>query len=209
MLDSTKANTRYDACEQLRITSESKEQVVLALEKLVRDKDPDVADAAQRALRAEAHQEVLAKLGRTIPKSNAELLAETLRDRERENEIKANEEKKVLVSIVIATTPTLEKHTVEEYLGIVSAEVVLGTGFLSEFNAGLGDFLGVRSDKFQNKLKEAKEAALTELRLRAYELHANAILSVDLDYSVLANNMLMVVANGTAVKVEKLSAYNS
>ncbi len=206
MLDSTNANTRYEACEQLRISNVSSEQVVLALEKSLKDKDLDVADAAQRAIRAEAHQQILVKLGRATPKSETELQAETLRGKARENEIKANEEKKkALASIVIVTTPLLEKHTVEEYLGIVSAEVVLGTGFLTEFSASLVDILGVRSDKFQNKLKEAKDAAMRELRMRAYELHANAILSVDLDYSVLTNNMLMVVANGTAVRVEKLT----
>jgi uncharacterized protein YbjQ (UPF0145 family) len=198
MLNSPNASTRYDACEQLRIANESSEQIVIALEKSLEDKDPDVADAAMRALKAEIHQQILAKLGRATPKTEAEIL--------NEKEAKTKEEEiKIFANIVMVTTPMLEKHTVKEYLGIVSAEVVLGTGFLSEFGAGLADMLGVRSDKFQSKLKQAKDAAMRELRTRAYELHANAILGVDLDYSVLSNNMLMVVANGTAVRVETSS----
>jgi uncharacterized protein YbjQ (UPF0145 family) len=112
------------------------------------------------------------------------------------------QEAKELESIIIVTTPTIEGNKIAKYLGIVSAEVVLGTGFLSEFGAGLADLLGVRSDSFQKKLKEAKDAAMTEIRYRAKELDANAIVGVDLDYSVIGNNMLMLVANGTAVKLE-------
>jgi uncharacterized protein YbjQ (UPF0145 family) len=192
LLNSPKANIRYDACEELRLVKESSEQTILALEKALQDKDPDVADAAERALKAEAHQQMLVQLGRATAKT--------------ESEIQKEEEAKTFASIVMVTTPSLENHTVQEYLGIISAEVVLGTGFLSEFGAGLADMLGIRSDKFQNKLKEAKGAAMKELWTRAYELRANAILGVDLDYSVLSNNLLMVVANGTAVRVEPSSS---
>ena len=195
MLNSPKASIRFEACEELRLADKSNEQVIVALEKALEDKDPSVADAALRALRAEAHQQMLGRLGRATPKTKVEIQKE--------------EETKALAGIIMVTTPSLEKYSVKEYLGIVSAEVVLGTGFLSEVGSGLADMLGARSDKFQNKLKDAKEAALQELRTRAYEVRANAILGVDLDYSVLSNNMLMVVANGTAVRVEMLSQYNS
>ena len=192
MLNSPKASTRYDACEELRVANESGEQVILALEKMLHDKDTGVANAAQRALDAEVHQQMLIKLGRPVSRTQAE----TQRD----------EEAKVLAAIVMVTTPSVENYSVKEYFGIVSAEVVIGTGFLSEFGAGLADMLGIRADKFQSKLKDAKGAAMRELLMRAYELHANAVLGVDLDYSVLGNNLLMVVANGTAVRIEQTSA---
>jgi len=188
MLDSPKSSIRYDACEELRVANESSEQVILALEKTLGDPDPEVAEAAKKALQAEKHRQMLETLGRPLPRTDEEMRLE--------------EETKALSGIIMATTPSIERYWVAEYLGIISAEVVLGTGFLSEFGAGLADLLGVRADNFQNKLKHAKEAAMRELRLRAYELNANAILAVDLDYSVLSNNLLMVVASGTAVRIE-------
>jgi len=185
MLNSSKADTRFDGCEQLRVARESSEAAVLALEKVTQDKEKWVADAAKNALDAEVHQETLVRLGlRTAP----EIPKET----------------KELSEIIIVTTPTIEGRKISQYLEIVSSEVVLGTGFLSELNAEIADMLGDRADKFQEKLKAAKTTALTELRKRGYALHANAIVGVDLDYAVLGRNMLMVVANGTAVILEPL-----
>lgn len=194
MLESPKADTRYDACEQLRVSKESSEKVILALEKTLQDNNAEVADAAKRALKADVHQQMLNQMGRPVIRT--------------EEEIQEEIESKAFASIIMVSTPSLENYTVTEYLGIVSSEVVLGTGLLSELGAGIADMFGTRSTKFQNKLKDAKSVAMNELRKRAHELHANAILSVDLDYSVLESNILMVVANGTAVKVETITTNN-
>ena len=53
-----------------------------------------------------------------------------------------------------------EGYTITSYLGIVSGQTVLGTGFLSEFKASFSDFFGVQSDAFADKLEEAKQAAM-------------------------------------------------
>jgi uncharacterized protein YbjQ (UPF0145 family) len=108
---------------------------------------------------------------------------------------------KELGAILLVTTPAIEGARVIQYLGVVSAEVVLGTGLLSELGADLADFFGGRASEFQNKLAEAKEAAMNELRKKAHAVGGNTVLGVDLDYSVIKSNMLMVVANGTAVKL--------
>jgi uncharacterized protein YbjQ (UPF0145 family) len=52
-------------------------------------------------------------------------------------------------------------------------------------------------------LRGAREAAIKHMREQAAELGADAIVGVDLDYEVLGkeNGMMMVVANGTAVKL--------
>jgi uncharacterized protein YbjQ (UPF0145 family) len=63
---------------------------------------------------------------------------------------------------------------------------------------------GSRAEMFQGKLQDAKTVAITGLRKRAHEIQANAIIGVDLDYAVIGKNMLMVVANGTAVILELL-----
>jgi formylglycine-generating enzyme required for sulfatase activity len=50
MLDSPKASVRYDACESLRVAPSLDDAAKAALERASDDPDPDVRDAAQRAL---------------------------------------------------------------------------------------------------------------------------------------------------------------
>jgi uncharacterized protein YbjQ (UPF0145 family) len=193
MLSSKRAETRFDACEELRVGRETSVEAVRALEKTTRDPEKWVADAALHALEADIHYEIVKQLG---------LLPEKFLVREQEEKaLRLKTEK--LAGIILVTTPSIDGRKVLEYLGIVSSEVVLGTGFLTELSASFTDFFGLRDDKFQEKLKDAKDAALTELRRKAFDLNADAVLGVDLDYSVLANNMLMVMANGTAVRLEE------
>ena len=48
----------------------------------------------------------------------------------------------------------------------------------------------------------AKDAALGDLIEEARALGANAVVGIDLDYETVGESMLMVSANGTAVRVE-------
>lgn len=96
-------------------------------------------------------------------------------------------------------------YTIKRYLGIVSGEVVLGTGFLSEFSASFSDFLGTKSGAFASKLEEAKNTALNRMMQRSAEQGGNAIIGVDFDYITFSNNIIGVVANGTSVLIEKIS----
>jgi uncharacterized protein YbjQ (UPF0145 family) len=104
-------------------------------------------------------------------------------------------------SLIVTTTYSVEGRAIVQYLDVVTAEVVLGTGFLSELGAGLADFLGTRAESFQKKLREAKNAALRELRHQAVEMDADAIVGMALNYMTFANNLLMLSASGTAVKL--------
>ena len=105
--------------------------------------------------------------------------------------------------MIISTTPTLEGHPIQEYLGIVTSETIIGANVLKDIMAGLRDFFGGRSESYERVLIEAKETALKELSERAAARGANAIVGVDLDYETVgeSGSMLMVVASGTAVRV--------
>lgn len=94
-------------------------------------------------------------------------------------------------------------YRIKKYIGIVSGQVVLGTGFLSEFTASFSDFFGVQSDKFAIKLEQAKNAALEKLVKKSDIKGGNAIIGVDFDYITFHGNMIGVVANGTSVVIEK------
>jgi hypothetical protein len=64
MLNSPDANTRYDACQGLRVADESSEAAVLALEKATQDNDSGVAERARAALQSDVHQMMLRKMRR-------------------------------------------------------------------------------------------------------------------------------------------------
>ncbi|MDE2981237.1 MAG: heavy metal-binding domain-containing protein [Gemmatimonadota bacterium] len=106
--------------------------------------------------------------------------------------------------MIITTTPTLERHRVRDYLGIVTGEAIIGANIFKDILAGIRDIVGGRSVSYENALREAREEALREMAEEARARGAGAVVGVDLDYEVLGaqNGMLMVSASGTAVALE-------
>jgi uncharacterized protein YbjQ (UPF0145 family) len=103
-------------------------------------------------------------------------------------------------AMIVTTTPNVEGHQIAEYLGIVVGEAILGANVFRDVFAGIRDIVGGRSGAYEATLAEARGTALRELEERAAEKGANAVVGVDLDYEVV-NNMLMVSASGTAVRL--------
>ena len=105
--------------------------------------------------------------------------------------------------MIITTTPSVEGRPVEEYLGIVSGEAIMGANVFKDIFAGIRDIVGGRSGAYEKELRRAKEIAMQEMGDNARHMGADAILSVDLDYETVGANgsMLMVSASGTAVKL--------
>lgn len=113
------------------------------------------------------------------------------------------EKHRLLENMFSTTGFDFEGYNIVSYKGVVGGQVVLGTGFLSEFKASFADFLGNESDKFAEKLEKAKEAAMRRMTVNAMKRGGNAIIGIDFDYITFPNNMIGVVANGTAVVIEK------
>ena len=106
--------------------------------------------------------------------------------------------------MIISTTDSIEGRTIASYLGVVSGDAVMGTNVFRDMFAGLRDLVGGRSGSYEKELRKAKQLALEEMAEDAKELGADAVVGVDLDYEHLGNegrSMLMVSANGTAVKL--------
>jgi uncharacterized protein YbjQ (UPF0145 family) len=106
--------------------------------------------------------------------------------------------------MIITTTDSVEGRQVASYLGVVSGDAVMGTNIFKDFFAGIRDIVGGRSGAYEQELQKAKAFALEDMQARAEELGADAIIAVDLDYESIASDktcMLMVSANGTAVKL--------
>lgn len=104
--------------------------------------------------------------------------------------------------MIVSTTSTLQGKEIEEYLGIVSGEVIMGANVVRDFLAGITDIIGGRSGAYENKLAEGREVALNEMKEKARTLGANGVIGVDLDFETLREGMMMVIATGTAVRVK-------
>lgn len=103
--------------------------------------------------------------------------------------------------MLLTTTNTVEGHRIDQYYGIVSGESIIGANVFRDFLAGIRDFVGGRSQAYEEVLREAKDTALLEMSQQAERLGANAVIGVDLDYETANGSMLMVTASGTAVRI--------
>jgi len=114
--------------------------------------------------------------------------------------------------ILVTTTSSVEGINVKQYLKPVSAHVVEGTNFFSDFFASFSDVFGGRSQTYQRQLSSLYNEAIDLLKRSAYEVGANCILGlrVDLDeISGKGKSMFMITATGTAVKIESTSKAQS
>ena len=112
----------------------------------------------------------------------------------------------------LVTTHSVPGREVQEALGIVSAECVLGIYGSRDFFGNYDqDFIAGRSDTHQKALREARETCLNELAEEASGRGADAVVGVDLDYSVGVAGygelsgplraMVLLVVSGTAVRL--------
>ena len=105
--------------------------------------------------------------------------------------------------MIVTTTPTVEGRPVQQYLGVVTGEVIVGANMFRDLFASIRDIVGGRSGSYDDVLARARMQALEEMKQFAAGMGGNAVVGVDLDYEVLGANgsMLMVSATGTAVVV--------
>ena len=103
--------------------------------------------------------------------------------------------------MIIVTTDSIEGRRVGQYLGVVSGDAIVGANMFRDFFARVRDVVGGRAGGYEKALRGAKDAAMEDMVEEARQLGADAILAVDLDYETIGDSMLMVSANGTAVRL--------
>ena len=107
--------------------------------------------------------------------------------------------------LFISTTNNVENGKAIAYYGVVSSHLVAGTGFLSDFAAGLSDFFGGRSGSYRRQMESLYDEALDELSDKARQLGANSVLGLKIDMDNISGkgmSMFMITAVGTAAKIE-------
>ncbi len=108
-------------------------------------------------------------------------------------------------NILVTTTPSVEGYRVQQYMGVVTGEAILGANIFRDMFAGIRDIIGGRAGSYEAELRKARDIAISEMTEEAARRGANAVVGVDLDYETIeisgGGGMLMVTASGTAVKV--------
>ena len=111
-------------------------------------------------------------------------------------------DKKTAIDAIKMTSGfTFDRHTISEYFGFISEETVVGMGFLKGIAASITDLTGSESESLRKKLLSAKQTVMARLRENAFHLGANAIIGLDLDYTMFGGSLLGVIVSGTAVKI--------
>lgn len=146
------------------------------------------------------------------PKYNSAIweVRESRIDAERERIQKEKETEKKnkfynnLISHKTTTGYNFDDYKIIEYISVISGNVVLGTGFFTEWSASVDDFLGTTSSPYENKMEKAKDIAVQKLIRKSSMLGGNAVIGIDFDFFTVGNNMIAVSANGTSVIIEKI-----
>ena len=109
---------------------------------------------------------------------------------------------------IITSTNNIEGGSVNKYLGVINNNVVVGTNLFSDIGASILDIFGGTSSSYQNKLKTIYESSVQNLKVKAKNLGANAILGLSIDFDEISGgnkSMFMISVSGTAVVVEYTS----
>lgn len=106
--------------------------------------------------------------------------------------------------MIVTTTNSIEGREISEYKGLVYGEVIAGINFVKDFVASLSNVFGGRSKTYEDELIRARAEAIEEMKQKAMQIGADAVVGINIDYEVLGhdNGMLMVIASGTAVKLK-------
>ena len=105
---------------------------------------------------------------------------------------------------IMTTSNIPDDYNVVKYCGIVSSQIVIGTGMWSEFVASVDDFFGSSTSPFAEKIRKSREILLERIRTESSERGGNAVIGIKFEYVSFENNIIGVMVDGTSVEIEKI-----
>lgn len=103
---------------------------------------------------------------------------------------------------MLTTGFSFDTFLITKYIGLVSGETVIGTGYFSNIEASLSDIFGVQSTEYSEKIKKAKAIALHDMISESTQKGGNAIIGISYDIITFNRDLIGVSVNGTSVIVE-------
>lgn len=113
-------------------------------------------------------------------------------EEEKRNPIKEYNER--VQNFLSTTTDKFEGYKIQKYLGIASEDIPLETNVTVPASG---------KDSYSSKLMNAREDALKRLKLKCVKKGANAAIGVRIETVTPAPGIIIVIAEGTAVIIEK------
>ncbi len=104
----------------------------------------------------------------------------------------------------IFTTPVLDGLKIAEYKGLVTAKNVRAVNIFRDFFTAFRDIFGGRSQSYQNVMQDMENEVVEEIKRKAHELGANAIVGFHLDFENIGSknkSLLLIFATGTAAVI--------
>ncbi|ULC59713.1 YbjQ family protein [Flaviramulus sp. BrNp1-15] len=96
--------------------------------------------------------------------------------------------------MILTTTNSIEGHTIQDYLGIV-------TGVSSNMKTSFSFKTEKNNTLYEEFINKVKEEAFQSLKANATKLNANAVVGIKLDIETSSGSYFFVSITGTAVKV--------
>ena len=103
--------------------------------------------------------------------------------------------------IKIFTTPILDGIRILEYKDPLIVRNVRAMSIIHDLMTRVRDVVGGRSGAYQDVMKKIEDEVFDEIKLKAIEQGANAIVGFNLDFDSI-DGLLMGCAQGTAVVIE-------
>jgi len=167
------------------------------LQNRVRRLDPEATESWKQYLGKQQNTSV-----RSYMEAVVSAVTSSEEGQQREQERKANRERQAAIdSIEVTSGFNFEGHTITNYLGFISEETAVGMGFFKGFASSVSNLTGTESDSLRKKLMQSKQIVMNRLREDAYDVGANAIIGIDLDYTMFGDSIVGVIVSGTAVSI--------
>ena len=102
---------------------------------------------------------------------------------------------------MILSTTHLEDFKITNYLGLVSATVVVGSDSNKDLMLPIKNLFGGRAESYEQILHKARQKAEQEISSKAVKLNARAVMGLSYSYQEISakNRMLVIHLTGTAV----------
>src|SRR5271170_2431412 len=108
--------------------------------------------------------------------------------------------------MIVVTTENIAGHRVRQTLGQCFGVVVRSRGLGGNIMAGLRSIVGGEITEYTQMLEQARRHAVDRLTQNATAMGANAIVMMRFDSSEIGQTMSEIVAYGTAIVAEPVSA---
>lgn len=106
--------------------------------------------------------------------------------------------------VIVTTTPIVPGRAVAQVLDVVSGECVYGVNVLRDLLAAAVDITGGRNGSAQKVLRDARIAAIAQVKAEAFALGADAVIGLQFTFNEFSGggkSMIYAVATGTAVRL--------